>query len=95
MQYTIRNVPEYLDATLRGVAREQGRSLNEIAIEALARGSGLGDRPRPRRELRDISGSWTDDPAFETALASLDTVDEELWPKKPVQRKRARKRVAA
>jgi hypothetical protein len=36
MQYTIRNVPDTLDEALRRVARERGKSLNEVAIEALA-----------------------------------------------------------
>ena len=47
MQYTIRNVPDYLDAALRVSAREQGKSLNEVAIETLARGFGLGAGPCP------------------------------------------------
>jgi hypothetical protein len=79
MQYTIRNIPEYLDAALRGAAREQGKSLNEVAIEALARGAGLGDRPRLRRDLGDIAGSWIDDPEFERALVEQDRIDPELW----------------
>jgi len=79
MQYTIRNVPEYLDAALRGSAREQGKSLNEVAILALVRGAGLGQEPHRRRELDDIAGSWQDDPAFDSALASQDTVDESMW----------------
>ena len=41
MQYTIRNVPESLDAALRQSARQKGKSLNEVAVEALARGAGL------------------------------------------------------
>jgi plasmid stability protein len=32
MQYTIRNIPDYLDAELRGVAHRQGKSLNEVAV---------------------------------------------------------------
>jgi plasmid stability protein len=80
MQYTIRNVPEYLDAALRGSAREQGKSLNEVAVLALVRGAGLSPEPRRWRELGDIAGSWQDDPAFDSALASQDTVDESLWP---------------
>jgi hypothetical protein len=79
MQYTIRNVPDYLDAALRVSAREQGKSLNEVAIEALARGSGLGQAQVRRRDLSDIAGSWRKDPAFERALAAQDTVDEEMW----------------
>jgi Zn/Cd-binding protein ZinT len=79
MQYTIRNVPEYLDAALRDSAREQGKSLNEVAIEALARGFGLGDAQVRQRDLSDIAGSWRKDPAFERAIAAQDTVDEEMW----------------
>ena len=41
MQYTIRNVPKALDATLRRSARKQGKSLNEVVIEALVRGAAV------------------------------------------------------
>jgi len=79
MQYTIRNVPVTLDKTLRRVARERGRSLNEVAIEALARGAGLtGERVR-RRDLIGIAGTWREDRAFDSALAAQDTIDEEMW----------------
>ena len=80
MQYTVRNVPDYLDSVLRGAAREQGKSLNEVAIEALARGAGLSEGQLPRRNLADIAGTWADDPAFDSALAAQDTVDESMWP---------------
>jgi hypothetical protein len=79
MQYTIRNVPDYLDAALRVSAREQGKSLNEVTIEALARGFGLVDHKVRQRDLSDIAGSWRKDPIFERAIAAQDTVDEEMW----------------
>jgi len=80
MQYTIRNVPETLDAALRRAAHTQGKSLNEVAIEALARGAGLtGEMPR-QRDLGDVAGTWHEDPAFDRALAAQDTIDEEMWP---------------
>lgn len=79
MQYTIRNVPSYLDAALRVSARDQGKSLNEVAIEALARGFGLSDTRVRQRDLSDIAGSWRRDPAFDRAIAAQDTVDEEMW----------------
>jgi plasmid stability protein len=79
MQYTIRNIPDRLDEALRRAARAQGKSLNEVAIEALVRGSGItGDRD-PQRDLGDIAGTWRKDPAFDAALAAQDTVDEEMW----------------
>lgn len=79
MQYTIRNIPESLDEALRKVARERGKSLNEVTIEALARGAGItGERTR-QRDLGDISGTWRKDAAFDSALAAQDTIDEEMW----------------
>ncbi len=80
MQYTIRNVPDYLDAALRNSAREQGRSLNEVAVQALVRGAGLAEHPRRQRDLGDIAGSWRKDAAFDDAIAAQDTIDEALWP---------------
>jgi plasmid stability protein len=79
MQYTIRNVPDTLDEALRRAARERGKSLNEVAIEAMARGAGVtGERVR-QRDLADIVGTWQEDPAFDSALAAQDTIDEEIW----------------
>ena len=78
MQYTIRNVPEYLDDALRHTARAQGKSLNEVAVEALVLGAGLSQVVRRRRDVRDIAGNWVDDPAFDQALAEQDTVDERM-----------------
>lgn len=95
MQYTIRNIPDYLDAALRTTAREQGKSLNDVAVSALVRGAGLHERTRRMRNLSDLAGSWREDPAFDTAISARDTVDEEMWPKQPNPRKRARKRIAA
>ena len=79
MQHTIRNVPDYLDAALREFARRQGKSLNEVAVEALVRGAGLSDKPRRQRDLSDIAGRWRNDPAFDHALTAQDAVDEEMW----------------
>jgi len=79
MQYTIRNVPDYLDDALRGSAREQGKSLNEVAIEALARGAGIADQRSRQRDLHDIAGSWREDPAFDSAIAAHEAIDEEMW----------------
>jgi hypothetical protein len=79
MQYTVRNVPDFLDEVLRRSAREQGKSLNEVALEALARGAGLSEHRLRRRDLSDIAGSWRKDPAFDAALAAQDVIDAELW----------------
>ncbi len=94
MQYTVRNVPELVDAALRRCAREQGKSLNDAAIEALARGVGVAGERGRQRDLSDIAGSWRKDKAFERALAEQDTIDEAMWPSRYAKAGRARRRRA-
>jgi len=79
MQYTIRKVPGHVDVALRRRAEQQGRSLNDVALEALAQGAGVIGEHAPQRDLQDIAGTWRKDRAFERALAEQDTVDEEMW----------------
>jgi plasmid stability protein len=79
MQYTIRNIPDYLDAALRDVAQREGKSLNEIAVAALVRGAGLAELKRVKRDLSDIVGTWREDPAFDSAIADQQKVDEAMW----------------
>ena len=79
MQYTIRRIPKAVDAAIRRRAKQEGKSLNEVAVKALADGLGVSEQRRPRRDLTGIAGSWRDDRATEEALAAQDQVDEELW----------------
>jgi hypothetical protein len=79
MQYTIRKIPKSLDAALRRRAKEQDKSLNEVTIEALARGTGMGGERFRQRDLRDIAGTWRPDRAFDRAVADQDAIDPELW----------------
>lgn len=79
MQYTIRNVPRPVDAALRQSARQQGKSLNEVAVQALTRGAGVTENRTRQRDLKDIAATWRNDPEFDRALAAQDTIDEDLW----------------
>lgn len=79
MQYTIRKISSALDAVLRRWAREQGKSLNEVAIDAMARGAGLTGRAVRQRDLGDIAGTWREDRAFDAARAAHDAIEANLW----------------
>lgn len=79
MQYTLRNIPAYLDEALRRRAQEQGKSLNEVTLEALLSGLGLIGKPVKHRDLGDIAGTWVDDPEVDEALAQQRRIDPELW----------------
>ncbi|HEX9460192.1 MAG TPA: hypothetical protein VGA84_13655 [Thermoanaerobaculia bacterium] len=79
MQYTIRGISPTVDDALRERARAAGKSLNEVALEALAEGAGVTNAPRQRRNLDDIAGTWRADKAFDEAIADQDQIDEDLW----------------
>jgi len=79
MQYTVRNVPASIDALLRRRARAEGRSLNEVTLDALTRGLGLADAVVKQRDLSDIAGTWRADRATDEALLEQRRVDADLW----------------
>ncbi|MCC6902634.1 MAG: hypothetical protein IT377_26920 [Polyangiaceae bacterium] len=78
MQYTIRNIPPELDRALKARAKKMGRSVNQVALEALARSVG---QPVKRRSLRGMPGSWSTREAaqLDEFLAKHRRIDEELW----------------
>jgi hypothetical protein len=79
MQYTLRNIPAALDRMLRRRAKEQGASLNDVALEALARGAGVTEDAVRQRTLRDLAGAWKEDALIDAALGDQRVVDAELW----------------
>lgn len=79
MQYTIRNIPDAVDAVLRRRARQGAQSLNAVILDALARGAGL-DRVRPRRRsLEGIAGSGALDKRVMAGLSDQRKVERKLW----------------
>jgi plasmid stability protein len=79
MQYTIRGIPPEVDEAVRERAKAEGKSLNDVAVEALAEGLGVSGEDRVRRDLSDVAGSWKRDVGTEAALTAQDEVDEGLW----------------
>ena len=78
-QYTIRGVPASVDRALRARARREGRSLNEVAVEALRHSVGEGLEAPSHHDLDDLIGTWEEDPVFDAAIREQDQVDEALW----------------
>jgi len=78
-QYTIRNVPKVVDRALRREAEREAKSLNEVALEALARGAGVKGEIHEHHDLDFLFGSWVDDPTVDRALADQRLVDVDSW----------------
>jgi plasmid stability protein len=78
MQYTVRNIPADLDRALKARAKKTGKSVNQLALEALSQSVGLAPK---RRNLRDMPGAWSKREAteFDKFLAQHRRIDEELW----------------
>jgi len=78
-QYTVRGISKRLDELVRHRARREGKSLNQVALEALQALVGW-DRERIRfHDLDSLAGSWVEDPEFEEAIRAQDQVDPGLW----------------
>lgn len=78
-QYTIRAIPPTVDLALRRRAREESKSLNAVAVEALARGLDVAAKPAEHHDLDALIGTWQEDPAFDRAVAEFERIDEEAW----------------
>ena len=78
MQYTLRNIPKEVDRELRSRAKREGKSLNEVAIDALRAATGSSDKVK-YRDLSDLVGSWVHDEETEKALADQRRIDPEMW----------------
>jgi hypothetical protein len=78
VQYTLRNVPEGVDRALRLRAARLSKSLNEVAVEALALGAGVAEE-REHHDLDFLFGSWVEDPVVDRALREQRRIDKALW----------------
>ena len=79
MQYTLRKIPPAVDKALRQKARKEGRSLNEVVLEALARGVGIEKELVKNHDLDFAIGTWVEDPEFEKAIEAQRQIDPDLW----------------
>jgi hypothetical protein len=77
-QYTIRNIPPDLDKAIKARAERLGKSVNQVALEALANAV---ERPVKKRSLRDMPGAWSKSEAerFDRFLREHRAIDDELW----------------
>jgi hypothetical protein len=79
MVLTLADIPRELDDALRQRAQSEGKSVDEVAVEAIRAGLGLAAKVEKRRDLSEFAGSWVDDPDVDAALRDQDRVDPELW----------------
>jgi len=79
LQYTIRGILPWMDERLRAIAKREGKSLNTATVDALMRGLDPNPTEQEHHDMDDLIGTWVHDPGTEEALASMDTIDDEIW----------------
>ena len=79
MQYTIRQVPKQVDKALRAKAKAERKSLNQVALDALAQVAGVSNDPaKPKRDLSFMVGSMDDETL--RAIEEVREMSERVWP---------------
>ena len=79
---SIHGIDEETEKKIGERAKREGKSVNRIVKELIAKALGLGQRPPDNREaFADLCGVWTEEDAAELlrAVADLGTVDVKDW----------------
>ncbi|MEO5926028.1 MAG: hypothetical protein ABIR70_19565 [Bryobacteraceae bacterium] len=75
IKYTVRGVPQEVDADLRSKAKKQKKSLNQVIVDELSKANGQ----RKKADFSDLVGTWEPDPEFAAAIASMRKIDWAKW----------------
>ena len=84
-QITVRGFEDELADRIRGLAKQDGTSLNQTALKLLRKGAGLADPGQGPdtvgSSLDHLIGSWSDDAAAEldATLEEFEVIDEAAW----------------
>ena len=79
---SVHGIDERTEKAIEERAKSEGKSVNKIVKELIAKALGLGDKPPDNRAIfEDLSGVWTEavEREFLDSIADLETTDEEDW----------------
>ena len=79
---SVHGIDEETEKKIGERAKSEGKSVNRIVRELIAKGLGLGEKPPDNRaEFADLCGLWTEAEAaeFMELVADLEIVDPREW----------------
>jgi hypothetical protein len=81
MTLTIEKLPDSLNKALHQKAIAEGRTVQDVAVDAIARGLNVGNtNVSPKKgDWSEFIGSWVEDPEFDEAMKDFEKIDPELW----------------
>ena len=79
---SVHGIDEEMEKTIEERAKSEGKSINKIVKELIAKALGIGDKPPDNRvEFAELCGVWTETEAseFMELIADLEVVDAKDW----------------
>ena len=79
---SVHGIDEEIEKKIGERAKSEGKSVNKIVKELIAKALGLGDKPPDNRAMfEDLSGIWTEEEEqeFLASVADLEKTDEKDW----------------
>jgi hypothetical protein len=81
-QITLRGIDPRIEADIRKMAKQSGKSINRVILDMLYEHTGYRKKRAPRADsLRDLAGGWSEEDAsaFFESIASCEKIDEQMW----------------
>jgi plasmid stability protein len=79
---SVHGIDEDTERSIEERAKSEGKSVNKVVKELIAKGLGRSDKPPDKRaEFVDLCGVWTEAEAAEIMdmITELEVVDEKDW----------------
>jgi ferritin-like protein len=79
---SVHGIDKEIEQKIGERAKSEGKSVNRIVKELIAKALGMGEKPPDNRAMfEDLSGVWTEaqEREFMDSIADLETTDEEDW----------------
>jgi ferritin-like protein len=79
---SVHGIDEEMEKAIEERAKSEGKSVNKIVKELIAKALGIGDKPPDNRvEFAELCGVWTETEAseFMKLMADIEVVDAKDW----------------
>lgn len=79
---SVHGIDEETEKAIEERAKSEGKSVNKVVKELIAKALGIGDKPPDNRaEFADLCGVWTEEEAteFMELIADFEVVDGKDW----------------
>ena len=77
MTLVLRDIPEDVERALRAKAQAEGKTPEQVAIEAIA--ATTSPTGKEKNDFSAVVGTWVEDPIFDEIGREHERIDPDLW----------------